>query len=338
MVKRAKLKNVTGIAGAAGASAPSGSASLTNLRIEYLPPERLRPSANNARTHAKKQLKQIARSIKRFGFVNPILITDDFAIIAGHGRVEAAKMLGLKQVPTVRLSNLSPADRRAYVIADNRLAELAGWDRDLLATELQGLVELQFEDLELTGFSLGEIDRVLDDAAGKTAEQPEADDDLPALGPTISRPRDLWLLGPHRLLCGEFDLLSCDGIVRRWQQDTDKAARLEGPDPALRKSQLRALLGQAHHRLRPRGITDMSQEFNPMRTAPPDPQSLESRPTDRARPSRSAPSWPWPSTAGQAVEERWPIAKSSRPAAQGRIAATGCPEGIRAGHQQEDLG
>ena len=95
-------------------------------------------------------------------FVNPVLISDDFEIIAGHGRVEAAKMLGLKQVPTVRLSNLSPAGRRAYIIADNRLAELAGWDRELLATEVQGLLELQFDDIELTGFSLGEVDLMLE--------------------------------------------------------------------------------------------------------------------------------------------------------------------------------
>src|SRR5271167_3335505 len=153
MVRRADLHNVRKIAAAVGASAPSGSASA--LQIAYLPPEHLRPSANNARTHSKKQLKQIASSIERFGFVNPVLISDDFEIIAGHGRVEAAKILGLKQVPTVRLSNLSPADRRAYVIADNRLAELAGWDRELLATELLGLVEIQFDDIELTGFSLG---------------------------------------------------------------------------------------------------------------------------------------------------------------------------------------
>jgi ParB-like chromosome segregation protein Spo0J len=122
-------------------------------QIAYLPPEHLRPSANNARTHSKKQLKQIARSIERFGFVNPVLIADDFEILAGHGRVEAAKLLGLREVPTVRLSNLSAAERRAYVITDNRLAELAGWDRELLASELKGLLELQFDDIELTGFS-----------------------------------------------------------------------------------------------------------------------------------------------------------------------------------------
>ena len=130
-----------------------------NNRYGHRDVARLNPiEINNARTHSKKQLKQIARSIERFGFVNPVLISDDFEIIAGHGRVEAAKILGLTQVPTVRLSNLSPADRRAYVITDNRLAELAGWDRQLLASELQGLLELEFDDIELTGFSLGEID------------------------------------------------------------------------------------------------------------------------------------------------------------------------------------
>jgi hypothetical protein len=170
MVRRADLHSVSGIAGAVGARAPSESAS--DLQIAYLSPERLRHSPNNARTHSKNQLKQIARSIERFGFVNPVLISDDFEIIAGHGRVEAAKILGLREVPTVRLSTLAPADRRAYVIADNRLAELAGWDRDLLATELQGLLELQFDDIELTGFSLGEIDLMLDEAVEKKAEGP----------------------------------------------------------------------------------------------------------------------------------------------------------------------
>ena len=99
MVKRTNLHNVSRIAGAVSARAPSGSASVTDLQIAYLPPERLRPSPNNARTHSKKQLKQIARSIERFGFVNPVLISDDFEIIAGHGRVEAAKILGLKAGP-----------------------------------------------------------------------------------------------------------------------------------------------------------------------------------------------------------------------------------------------
>jgi DNA modification methylase len=223
MVRRADFHDVSRIAGAVSARAPSGSASLTDLQIAYLPPERLRPSPNNARTHSKKQLKQIARSIERFGFVNPVLISDDFEIIAGHGRVEAAKILGLRQVPTVRLSNLSPADRRAYVITDNRLAELAGWDRELLATELQGLVELQFDDIELTGFSLGEIDLMLDEAAEKKAEEPGPEDELPAnslQGAAVSRAGDLWVLGPHRLLCGDArDLASYQFLLEGKQAD-----------------------------------------------------------------------------------------------------------------------
>jgi ParB-like nuclease domain len=111
MVRR---KDLHGGAGVVSARAPSGSAPLTALQIAYLPPERLRPSPNNSRTHSKKQSKQIARSIERFGFVNPALISDDFDIIAGHGRVEAAKMLGLKQVPTVRLSNPGRSARLRY--------------------------------------------------------------------------------------------------------------------------------------------------------------------------------------------------------------------------------
>ncbi len=251
MVKRANFHNVSTIAGAVSARAPSGSASLMDLQIEYLPPERLRPSPNNARTHSKKQLKQIARSIERFGFVNPVLTSDDFEIIAGHGRVEAAKILGLRQVPTVRLSNLSPAKRRAYVLADNRLAELAGWDRELLATELQGLVELRFDDIELTGFSLGEIDLMLDEAAEKRAEQPGPEDELPnsLQGPAVSRAGDLWVLGQHRLLCGDApDLTSylyCDGIVRRWQQYIGKAARLEGSDLTFADLEATRLAGQS---------------------------------------------------------------------------------------------
>jgi ParB-like chromosome segregation protein Spo0J len=123
------------------------------LQIEYLPPERLRPYPNNARAHSKKQIKQIAKSIERFGFNDPVLISDDDEIIAGHGRLEAAKLLELKLIPTVRLSKLTPAERRAYALAANRLAELSGWDREILAIELQGLDEIEFEDVE-AGFLL----------------------------------------------------------------------------------------------------------------------------------------------------------------------------------------
>ena len=122
-----------------------------NLAIEHISVRSLKPYPRNARRHSKGQIKQIAASIERFGFNNPVLIADDGGIVAGHGRVAAAKLLGIETVPAVRLSHLSEVERRAYVIADNKLALNAGWDREMLAIELQGLVDLDFE-IELTGF------------------------------------------------------------------------------------------------------------------------------------------------------------------------------------------
>ena len=136
---------------------------LNRLAIEQRAPSELRPYARNARTHSRKQVRQIADSIERFGFTNPVLVSDDSEIIAGHGRVEAAKLLGLKAVPTLRLSHLSADERRAYVLADNKLALNAGWDQDILAIELQALIDLDF-DVTLTGFSLAEVDLTLDAA------------------------------------------------------------------------------------------------------------------------------------------------------------------------------
>lgn len=115
----------------------------------------LRPYARNARTHSKKQIKQIAASIQRFGFTNPVLISDDGEIIAGHGRVRAVKLLGWDSVPTLALSNLSPDEIRAYVLADNKLALNAGWEREILAIELQALIDLEF-DVEIAGFGTSE--------------------------------------------------------------------------------------------------------------------------------------------------------------------------------------
>ena len=164
----------------------------------------LKPYAGNARTHSKKQIKQIASSITRFGFTNPVLISDAGEIIAGHGRVEAAKSLGWKDVPTLTLSHLSDTERRAYVLADNKLALNAGWDRDILAIELQALIDFNFE-VELTGFSLAEIDLVLDEASEADPDGNDAEEDqvLFATGRPVSRQGDLWQLGRHKLLCGD---------------------------------------------------------------------------------------------------------------------------------------
>jgi hypothetical protein len=133
------------------------------MNIEYTLVRDLRPYPRNARTHSKKQIGQIAKSIQKFGFCNPVLVDDERLIIAGHGRVEAAKQLGIDAVPTVRLSHLSEADKRAYILADNKLAEKAGWDREILAIELQGLIDLDVE-VELTGFEMPEVDLILDEA------------------------------------------------------------------------------------------------------------------------------------------------------------------------------
>jgi len=136
----------------------------------------LQPYPRNARTHSKKQIKQIASSIERFGFTNPVLISDDGEIIAGHGRVEAARLLKWKAVPTLALSHLSATERRAYVLADNKLALNAGWDKEILAIELQALVDLQF-DVELTGFSLAEVDFAIEEAGDADPDGTDAPED-----------------------------------------------------------------------------------------------------------------------------------------------------------------
>lgn len=177
---------------------------MTHTQISLEDPKRLRPYSGNARTHSRKHVLQIVESIRRFGFNNPVLVSDEGEIIAGHGRVEAAKILGLETVPTLRLSHLSPEERRAYVLADNKLALNAGWDQELLATELQFLVDLDF-DVTLTGFSQVEVDFTLD-LARDSAPEPEgaSEDEVPPLAEVaVTRPGEIWKLGRHRLLCGD---------------------------------------------------------------------------------------------------------------------------------------
>ena len=164
----------------------------------------LKPNPHNARTHSKKQIGQIKRSIDRFGFTAPALISDEGEIVCGHGRVAAAKELGWTSVPTIALSHLSADDRRAYMLADNKLALNAGWDIELLAIEFQALVEMEF-DLSLTGFDQTEIDIVVEGANGSDPDGcDDAKDATPALpDQAVSKPGQLWQLGRHRLLCGD---------------------------------------------------------------------------------------------------------------------------------------
>ena len=171
-------------------------------RIEQWPIERLIPYVNNARTHSDAQVAQIAASMVEFGFANPLLAGNDGVLVAGHGRLLAARQLGLAQVPVVVLDHLTPTQRRALVIADNRIAENAGWDERLLQLELEALQDDDF-DLSLVGF---DPDDLADLLAGEEPDtQGQTDDDaVPGAGATaLSQPGDVWLLGPHRLLCGD---------------------------------------------------------------------------------------------------------------------------------------
>lgn len=167
--------------------------------------EDLSPAPNNPRTHSAKQIRQIAESIRRFGFTNPVLVDDGNRVLAGHGRVSAACELGMTTVPCIRLSDLSEAEKRAYVVADNKLALNAGWDVEILAGELQGLIDLEF-DIAVTGFDMGEVDLLLTDAEEASPKANSVEDEIPAPPPghlALTQPGDLWRLGRHALLCGD---------------------------------------------------------------------------------------------------------------------------------------
>lgn len=173
------------------------------MKIKMTPVEQLVPYAGNARTHSDQQVAQIAASITEFGFTNPVLTGADNVIIAGHGRLLAAQKLGMDTVPVIILDHLSDAQRRALVIADNKLAENAGWDEALLRTELAALDEMDF-DLDLVGFSDEELDGLLGDLEDPALGETEDEDDVPETPEDpVSRPGDLWILGKHRLLCGD---------------------------------------------------------------------------------------------------------------------------------------
>lgn len=188
-------------------------------RLESMAVADLRPHERNPRTHSKKQVEQIAASIKRFGFTNPVLVDRDGQVIAGHGRIEAAKLLGMATVPVLRLEHMTEAEKRAYVIADNRLAELAGWDNDLLALELAAVSELDSDfDLALTGFDVAEIEALLNglESGEQQEEEPVQIDEQ---APVVSRVGDMWQLGDHALICGD----ATDPEVYRRLLDQGKA-------------------------------------------------------------------------------------------------------------------
>lgn len=222
------------------------------IAVSWRPVASLQPNPHNARVHSERQVAAIADSIAAFGFNVPLLIDRDSRVIAGHGRLRAAERLGLEKVPTIMLEHLDDAERRGFMIADNRLAEFATWDNPLLGLELREIGGLDPDfALSATGFSLAEIDLMIgfdpavpSGAAGR-GEQAAASDRRPNSPPAkpgssperasgkarpVARAGDAWRLGPHRLLCGEGDdgaLLAVDGAIRRWQALSGESARLE---------------------------------------------------------------------------------------------------------------
>ena len=186
---------------------PMSSAEKSPHHASSRPIGEIRPYGKNARRHSDKQVELIARSIRSFGFINPILVDRDNVIVGGHGRFEAAQRLGLIEVPVVLLDHLGPEEIRAYRIADNRIAELSDWDDEILRLEISDLMMLELGgaldfQVSLTGFSTPEIDLILDPIAAPPKEIERVD--LPDEGAAaISRLGDMWELGPHRLVCGD---------------------------------------------------------------------------------------------------------------------------------------
>lgn len=180
-----------------------GASRTLQAQIEHRSVADLKANPRNARTHSPKQISQIAASIAEFGFTNPVLIDGHDTVVAGHGRLEAAKKVGLSTVPTVRLGHLSPEQLRAYVIADNQLALRAGWDVEILGLELAELSALDLGfDVTITGFDWPEIDMAIGTPAAAVKDDPL--DRVPEIACTaVTRESDLWLIGPHRLICGD---------------------------------------------------------------------------------------------------------------------------------------
>lgn len=174
-------------------------------KIQQWPVAKLIPYARNARTHSEEQVAQIAASIAEFGFTNPILTGSDGVIVAGHGRLAAAQKLAMAMVPVVVLEHLSPTQRRALVIADNRIAENAGWDETMLRVEMEAL-QLDDFDMSLTGFDADALAELMAGGGGDESGNTDDDDVPEVLETAISRAGDVWLLGPHRLLCGDSTL------------------------------------------------------------------------------------------------------------------------------------
>jgi DNA modification methylase len=238
---------------------PLTTAVFRQMSIEYRPIEELKPDPANPRLHSRKQIRQIAKSIETFGFNVPVLVDAELNVIAGHGRILAASALGMAQLPIVCLDHLTPAQIRAFMIADNRLTENANWDDRLLAEQLRdlSLSGLDF-DIEVTGFEMGEIDLRIASLEETPAAGCDPADILPegSAGPPVSKLGDLWLLGPHRVLCG--NALDPDAFTTL--MGAERAATVFSDAPYnLQIDGYASGLGAVHHRPFPMASGEMSK-------------------------------------------------------------------------------
>ena len=240
----------------------------TTTEMKLVPIAKLVPYVNNARTHSPEQINKLRSSLREFGFINPVIIDRDYGVIAGHGRILAAKEEGIAEVPCVFADHLTEAQKKAYIIADNRMAMDAGWDEELLRVEIESLQAADFDPL-LTGFDEKELSKLFDD--GIEAEEDDFDVDAELQKPTFSKPGDVWTLGRHRLICGDStkeetytalmdgrkanlvitDPPYCKGTDSRWDSDsiekTTLADQYSGKHPSKREIQGRCTPSEMLH-------------------------------------------------------------------------------------------
>jgi len=243
------------------------SAAETRHQITYLAIDQFKSNPDNARTHSPAQIRKLAKSIRAHGFITPVVVDRNNAVVAGHGRLEAARHLGLAEIPAICVSHLSPEQLRAFALADNRLHDESGWNDRLLAIELKALSNLGLDfDIESTGFELAEIDVRIEGLEIQSQETDVADclpDHVP--GEPVSRLGDLWLLGQHRLLCG--NVLETDGFKRLMTGEL-AAATITDPPFNVRVDGFVSGLGQDTHREFAMASGEMtSEEFERFLTA-----------------------------------------------------------------------
>ena len=213
-----------------GGCAPRPEPRATHVRVRTLPIRQIKLNPRNSRTHSSKQIRQIANSMVAFGFTNPLLVNEDGTLIAGEGRYKAAQRLGLATVPVIVLAGLSPARQRALAIADNKIAQNSGWNCERLAIEipeLTGLLEAEGLDVSILGFEAIEIDQLVTDFEENPAEPQDSIEPSWLKQIAVSKPGDLWVLGAHRLLCG--DARSAADIARLMGHDRADMAFLDPP-------------------------------------------------------------------------------------------------------------